>query len=308
MGSDYERKIFKRGHFLLYMKKATTGTIAILLATLFWGMTFVFIKEAVAGLNVFAFLFWRFGIASVLLMVVFARTLLKINRKLLVHGVILGLFLAGTVVFQSIGLQFTKASSASFITGLSVVLVTVFTALLQRKVPKWNVVLAVVLSTVGLGAITLSSGLMLNKGDVWVLLCAACFAWYIIFAGRYTRQHGSLPLTIVQIVTIAVISGVLALASSSLAVPQTYKVWQAILFCSLFASVIAFTLQIHYQKYVSPAKTAIIFTLEPVFATLTAVLYASEALTARFLLGASLIFVAMLIAEIKGKFQAIPQE
>lgn len=290
------------------MKKEIIGTGAILLATLFWGITFVLIKEAVSVLNVFNFIFWRFGIAAILLAIIFAKTLKKIDKRLIIHGSILGLFLAGTVIFQTIGLQFTKASNASFITGLSVVLVTIFISILNKKLPKVNTIIAVFLAIIGLGFVTLTTGLAINRGDLWVLLCAICFAWYIIFAGKYTHEHGSLQLTIVQIFLIALISGIIAIGTGNVSIPQGYKVWQAIIFCSIFASVIAFALQIHFQKYVKPTKTAIIFTTEPIFATITAILYVGEVISLKFVIGAVLIIIAMLLTEFKRKDKAIPTD
>ena len=286
------------------MKKETVGTFAILLATFFWGITFVLIKDAVSVLDVFTFLFWRFGVASLLLFLFFFPTLRKIDASLLAHGLILGLLLGGTVVFQSIGLQYTSASHASFITGLSVVFVVFFTSLLQKYFPPLRVVVGVLLAMFGLALVTLHADFSVNIGDFWVLLCAFCFAGYIILAGKYTHLHGALPLTIVQIVTIALLSGFISLFTGSFVVPHGYLVWQAIIFCAVFASVLAFSLQIHFQKYVSPTKTAIIFVTEPLFATITAVIYAGEELSLSFIFGATLIFLAMLLTQLplkKGK-------
>ena len=264
-------------------------------------MTFVLIKDAVSVLSVFTFLFWRFGIASLLLLVFFFPTLKKLDKTLVWHGVLLGSLLAGTVVFQSIGLQYTTASHASFITGLSVILVVLFTALFQKKFPSAAVVTGVFLAMLGLALVTLQSNLSINVGDLWVLLCAFCFAGYILLAGKYTHLHGALPLTIVQIFTIAVFSGLISLLQGSFVVPQSYAVWQAILFCAIFASVLAFSLQIHFQRYVSATKTAILFTTEPIFATITAILYAGEVLTLKFVLGATLIFCAMILTQFPTK-------
>src|SRR5262245_4599637 len=105
-------------------KDSLLGAGAILAATMIWGMTFSFIKDAVVTLPPFVFLFWRFAIASLLLIVIFWKKI-KFSRQTLAYGCILGILLGGTVVFQTIGLRYTSASTASFITGLSVVLVAI---------------------------------------------------------------------------------------------------------------------------------------------------------------------------------------
>ena len=121
--------------------KSILGVGAILLATLFWGMTFAFIKDAVATLSPFNFLFWRFGIASFLLLLIFWQKI-RFDRQTLFYGTLLGLLLAGTVIFQTIGLRYTTASTASFITGLSVIVVALFESFLNKQWPSLYVITA----------------------------------------------------------------------------------------------------------------------------------------------------------------------
>ncbi|MCW8409806.1 DMT family transporter [Legionella sp. PATHC035] len=283
------------------------GTGAILLATMFWGMTFAFIKDAVATLTPFNFLFWRFGIASVLLLLIFWQKI-KFNQQTLFYGTFLGLLLAGTVIFQTIGLRYTAASTASFITGLSVILVALFESFLNKQWPSIYVVAAALIALVGVGLITLADGFTLNQGDVWVLLCAFCFAGYILFAGKASRIHQPISLTFIQAIFVCILAGVASLFTTKLAIPLQSNVWVAILFCSIFASIFAFLLQLQFQKYVSSTKAAIIFSLEPVFATITAAIYLHEQLTIQFYIGALMIFFAILLSEKRAKQKVIPQE
>lgn len=274
---------------------------------MFWGMTFAFIKDAVATLTPFNFLFWRFGIASVLLLLIFWQKI-KFNQQTLFYGTFLGLLLAGTVIFQTIGLRYTAASTASFITGLSVILVALFESFLNKQWPSIYVVAAALIALVGVGLITLADGFTLNQGDVWVLLCAFCFAGYILFAGKASRIHQPISLTFIQAIFVCILAGVASLFTTKLAIPLQSNVWVAILFCSIFASIFAFLLQLQFQKYVSSTKAAIIFSLEPVFATITAAIYLHEQLTIQFYIGALMIFFAILLSEKRAKQKVIPQE
>ncbi|STX81333.1 permease, DMT superfamily [Legionella busanensis] len=286
--------------------KVFWGTSAILLATMLWGMTFSFIKDAVATLNPFNFLYWRFGIASVLLYILFFKKI-KFNKKNIYYGVILGIFLAGTVVFQTIGLCYTTASTASFITGLSVVFVALFESFLNKCYPSLYLIVSVAFSIIGIGFITLSNGLTINQGDVWVLLCAFCFASYIIIAGKASRMHEPLTLTFLQSIFVCIVVGIASFLTDEIRLPQQINVWFAILFCSIFASIIAFILQLKFQRYVSSSKAAIIFSLEPVFATITAALYLKEKITTPFFIGALMIIMAILLSEYHTKKRIIPQ-
>lgn len=278
-------------------KKSTwAGSIAILFATLLWGMTFAFIKDAVTTLNPFTFLFWRFAIASIILLTCFYSKI-SLTRQNLLYGALLGILLAGTVTFQTIGLTYTTASTASFITGLSVILVAFFEAFLKGKWPSSSVLLAALLALIGIGMITLNDGFHINQGDLWVLLCAFCFAGYILTAGFCSKSNETFSLTFIQAILICLSSGLLSLLTHSFEMPSHSNVWIAILFCSIFASVIAFLLQLKFQKYISASKAAIIFALEPVFATITAAIYLHEQLSYQFYLGAACVLIAILIAE-----------
>lgn len=290
------------------MKISTIATFAILLATFLWGMTFAFIKDAVTSLDVFNFLFWRFGVASLILFCISYKKIKFSDRKLLLQGFLLGLFLAGTVIFQSTGLRYTSASTASFITGMTVIIVALIVCCLERRWPTFNVILAVILAVTGIGLITLTSSLTINVGDLWVMLCAFCFATYIILAGKFSHSGEPITLTFVQMMTIFIIVGSINFSSNNFTVPNATHLWISILFCAIFASIIAFILQLRFQRYVTSTKTAIIFASEPIFATITAIIYLGEQLTLKFVIGALLIFSAMLLSELKSKKKVMPQD
>jgi drug/metabolite transporter (DMT)-like permease len=201
------------------------------------------------------------------------------------------------VIFQTIGLQYTTASTASFITGLSVILVTLLSCLVDKRWPSITVLISVVLATAGIALITLHNGFTFNVGDWWVFLCACCFAVYVVLASKFVQSGNTLTLTFAQLVTITVVTGGIALFMGVITVPHTRNVWIAILFCAIFASVIAFSLQLHFQRYVSANKTAIIFATEPVFATLTAAVYLHERITWLFAIGALMVFTAIVLSE-----------
>jgi drug/metabolite transporter (DMT)-like permease len=269
---------------------------AILLATMFWGFTFVFIKEAMGMTDPFNFLFWRFFIASGLMLMVFPKIFFHLNITLFLHGGILGFALGMVVLTQTVGLQSTTASNGSFITGLSVILVALFSSLFSKKVPSFTICISIALAIVGLAFVTLQKGFSINPGDYWMMCTSIFFALYILLTGRFTAHHYSPALSFVQLFSIMLFALVASFFSGGICVPGQFLLWQDILFCSIFASVVAFTLQIHFQKYIDSTKTAIIFMTEPIFATIAAVLYGGEILSLQFLFGASLIFIAMMLS------------
>lgn len=281
------------------------ATAALLLATLFWGMTFALIRDAVTRTDPFNFLFWRFSTAALILFAIQPRSILRAGSGIHLRGAWIGLFLAGTVVFQTIGLQTTAASTASFLTGSSVVMVPVLHALLAKVRPPLRVFVAVASALAGIAFISYKSPFYLSSGDLWILLCALFLSFQILLAGKYSQKLAPVALTFMQLLVCAVVAGIIGIATHTLSWPHTPKLWISIIFCSVFASIFSVLLQMHYQKYVSATKAAIIFAAEPLFATATAVALLGERLTTAFIFGGLLIFMAIFLAELRVK--RVPQ-
>ena len=277
------------------------GTALLLLGTFFWGVTFVVVKEAVAETDVFTFLAWRFALAALVLAALFTGRMLRIDRRCLGVGALLGALLAASYIFQTVGLRTTGAARAGFLTGLSVVLVPLLLPVLRRIGPGLRPSLAALLAGAGLAVMTLAGPVEFARGDAWVLACAVAFAVYIILVGKFSREFDAVSLTVVQLVTVAVVSAVAApIASAGLSVPHGWITWRAILFCALLATAFMYTVQNHYQRYLTEVQTAVIFATEPIFAALAAWAWLGEALTPRLLLGGGLIVAGMLLAEARG--------
>jgi len=290
------------------MTKATRATLFILLATVFWGMTFALIKDAVATLDVFNFIFWRFLIASLFMLVVFFKFIEFRNKQLIWEGLLLGIFFGSGAIAQTIALTSSAASNVSFITSFEVIIVPLLLSLLHKKWPSLTVVLAVIATMCGIALLTLSDNIVgISRGDGWALLCAFCFAVYTILAGKFSHSGNPITLTFVQVLTLCIIVGLVNSFTHQITLPHLSNQWIAIIFCAIFASVFSFYLQIRFQKYVTATKTAIIFSTEPIFATLTAILYLHERLSHYFIMGALLIFFGILLSEFKLKKPIMPQ-
>lgn len=284
------------------MNLKTKAILLLLLGTIFWGMTFVFIKDAVSLMSVAGFLGYRFLLATIVLALLFAKRLQKMNWNIIKFGSFLSLPLLFSFLAQTIGLQYTSASKGGFITGLSVVFVPIILALIQRKFPSINILFAVLLATLGLSFLTLGSSLDFNVGDSWVFLSAILFAIYIIMVGKYSRQSDGVLLSITQFFIVGLLCISYAGFTGELRFPTEYKLWQAILFTALFATAFMYTVQNYYQKYISEITTSIIFSFEPLFAAITAFFYLNEALTEKTIIGGLLIFGGILLAELKFDF------
>ncbi|MCF6092654.1 DMT family transporter [Microaerobacter geothermalis] len=290
------------------MNKRLTADIILLLVALIWGATFVVVQNAIDTLPPFSFNGVRFTIASLflfLIMLIFYRQqLASISRPLIRAGIILGIWLFSGYGFQTVGLLYTTSAKAGFITGLSVVLVPVFAFFILKEVPKWPAITGVMVATVGLYLLTLGDSFILNLGDFLIFLCAISFGMQIVFTGKYAPYHPALALALVQIGTVAVLSFILAffLEDWRLALQSNIlfnrDVAFALLVTAIPATALAFLAQTTFQKFTTSARVSLIFAMEPVFAALTAYIWQDELLSFKGFIGAFLIFLGMILAEI----------
>ncbi|AZU63084.1 DMT family transporter [Neobacillus mesonae] len=293
------------------MKKPFIADISLLFVTLVWGMTFVLVQNAIDFLAPFAFNGIRFFSAAILLflcLIIFERgQLKKLNVKVAASGFFIGFWLFLGYVTQTIGLLYTTTSKAGFITGLSVVLVPLFSMFILKQFPSRNAVIGVLIATIGLFLLTMTDVSAMNIGDGFVFICAVSFALHIIFTGKFAHQYPTLLLTVIQIFTV----GFLSIISSFLFedwkqslradVLLSKDVLIALIVTSVFATAIAFFIQTNFQKYTSATRVALIFAMEPVFAAITGYYWAEERLTYSALFGCSLIFMGMIFAELPAK-------
>ena len=274
--------------------------LALVAVTAVWGSTFVLVRDAVAQVPPFTFIAFRFLAAAALLAAVRPRLAAGGRRDLVAAGALAGLALFAGYGFQTVGLQYTTASNAGFITGLAVVLTPLLAALLLRQPPGGWPVAGALLAAVGLALLSLQQ-LEVRHGDALVLGCAVAFAAHILLLGRFAPRFPSYPLAIVQLGTAGLLALGWAGVAGDLVVPGSAEVWVALAITAVAASAGAFLIQTRAQQEVSPTRTAVILTMEPVFAGLFGFLLAGERLSGRGWLGAALILTGMLVAELGGR-------
>jgi len=293
--------------------KKYTGEIALLFNTLIWGGTFALIKNAFNDISPLLFLGLRFGIAALIFLPFVYSSLKKTNKKTLIAGSILGLFYFAGFTAQSLGLNLTTATKSGFITGTFVVFIPILQLIIEKRKPKWFNILSVFLVLVGL--ILLSSkgenaldfiqqlGSDFNLGDVLTLLCALLFAFQVVYVDVFTKKYDYLPMVFVQLL-ITGVGGFILSYIFSISSLETFKftfnttVVTAILYTAIFASIIATVIQLKFQKFVSPTKAGIIFSIEPIFAAVFAYFLLSEKISNFGLVGCVLIFIGLIVSEL----------
>jgi drug/metabolite transporter (DMT)-like permease len=269
-------------------------TLLLVAVTAVWGWTFVVVQDAIAIYGVIPFLAVRFVLAGAALTPVYA-TKLKL-RTLLVGGGI-GAVLAAAYLFQTLGLLFTTPTNTGFITGLFVVFAPLADRLLfGTNIPR-QVILATVLSLIGMALLAGGGPEGPNLGDFLTLLCAAALGLHIALLSRYAASYHAGALTLAQILAVALLFVVVWPFFDPVSLPPA-GVWVALLITGLLASAGAFLVQTTVQQYIPAARTAIIMTMEPVFAALFGYWLAGDRLVAVQILGALMILSALVIGEV----------
>ena len=270
--------------------------LAVIAVTVVWGVTFVQVKDAVAIYPLFAFLAVRYAIATGALALAGGGRVRSLGRAGWTAGAVVGALLALGIGLQTAGLERTTVSSTGFITGLYVVLTPLFGLALFRTAIAVEVWIGVVFSLAGLA---LLSGVPVGSpgGNLLVLASAAAQALQIVAVERYARRYDAIALTIVQMGVCLVGFLVIALALGQLEVPRGWTVWGALLVTGVFASALAYLIQVWAQRRLSAARIAIVFSLETVFAGIFGYWLAGDRLGWLGWGGCALILAGIVVAE-----------
>ncbi|MGK0499405.1 MAG: drug/metabolite transporter (DMT)-like permease [Oceanicoccus sp.] len=286
----------------------------LLFVSFVWGIEFSLIHNALDFMGPTTFNTVRFGVSIAVLQFYFSVTKFSfidnLNKETIHHGVVLGLFLSFGFSTQSIGMQYTTASNAGFITGLNVLLVPIITLLWLKQPQRWYVWLGVAMALVG--TLLLTGGISgFGLGETWVLGCAFGFAAHIVYTGVYAKQVNPLALTQVQLITVTLFS-LLAAAifeqESLLNAPtvmfgnglseEAITIWLAIIIGSVLGTCLAFVAQTIGQQTLESWRVALIYATEPLFAALGGFLLLGEILGIYAWIGAAFIIGGMLVAEL----------
>lgn len=294
------------------MTKKIRADLILLAITIVWGASFPLMKIMLDYVPAYAYLSMRFLLAAVVLAAIFHKNLLKINRRVLLYGCIIGVFMFGGMAFQVVGLYTTSASNSGFITGLNVVMVPLFAAVMLKKRPDRASFIGITVAFIGLFFLSGGLSFNFNEGDFLTFLCAICWAFQIIFIDKFTQSEDAALLAIIQLAFIGIASSAFWVTfDTGKPLEINGTVIGIILFTAVLGSALAFGGQTIAQKDTTPAHTALILTAEPVFAAMFAMIIpnaqgVTEMPSLIKIVGCLLILSGMLVSELKiGKISTL---
>ncbi len=290
------------------MKKQIRGSLSLLLATVIWGFAFIAQSVGMERIGPFTFQAVRCALAVLFLIPCafvldgktcgFAKSMSKWKDPgLWKAGLLCGVALFTAASFQQIGLVYTDAGKAGFITAMYIVLVPVLGLFWKRRPPR-TVAVSVALAVAGLYLLSCMGAAEINRGDLCLMACALAFSVQIICIDRFAGNLDGVRLNCVQSLIVAVLSVPFVALTETVNAADLFSCWLPLCFAGILSMGVAYTLQIVGQKALDPTPAALIMSLESVFAALGGWWLLKETMTGWEILGCGLMFAAVILSQL----------
>lgn len=280
------------------MRTRRKAEAALLATTLIWGSTFTAVKLGMQEISPVLLIVIRFSLAAAFFLVFFRRQLFPIHTSAVIKGSILGFFLFLGFVFQNVGMVYTTASKSAFITSMMVVFVPLLQFIVERRSPNLGNILGVVIVTAGLWFLTQPTGSAFNIGDALTLGCALVFAIYIVYLDVVSQEMSTSQLTFLQMASNTVFSFIAVVLFENVMFTFSAFSLLTLAYLTIFATIVSVWVQTRFQKDTTPTRAVIIFTIEPVIASVIAHLVLGEQLGTLGILGGGLIIAGVLVSQL----------
>ena len=278
--------------------KQVTAELLLLFTVFLWGSSYLFMKRGTDTFAPFNLIALRFGIAFVIAALVFWKIFSGLRLRTVLCAAVLGFVIFCAFAFLLYGLGDESTTGAGFLIGTTVVIVPVLQAIFFSRVPRLPVVLGIVLALAGIFLLTAGTTLVLDLGAVLCLVGAFFCAWQIILTARYVKTEPVLPLAILQLGFAGLFGLVFSVLFESPVLPATATDWMVVLELAVLCSAVGFIAQTIVQKYTTPERTGLIFSLESVFAAVFGFFVLHEILPVTGYIGTGLILCGILVAVI----------
>ncbi len=267
----------------------------LILTTFFWGGSFVFNKIGFREIPPVLFLFLRFTLATILMLIVCGRRLHRLDWRIVRTGVGVGLALAATNLTFVLGVSGTSATRAGFLNNLFVLNVPLISFLFWRERLERLTLVGVVVAAGGLWFMAQGGAEGFNQGDLLSTLCSLFIALHILTVSRLLSDEDIFLVSLVQFAVVALVGGAVSLVVR----PELHGIgplsWGALLYCAVFPTVVCFTLQNTYQRFTTPTQAGLIYTLDPVWSMLGGMILLGERLTGRETVGCGMILISVVV-------------
>lgn len=292
----------------------TKGNLLLLLTAFIWGTSFIAQSVGVEKVSAATFVGVRSIIGGIVLLpVIFISDMFekkngksesKWDKNVLIGGFFCGLCLCLASTVQTVGMQYTGPGKAGFITALYMVIIPIIRLFMGKK-PDILTVAAVIVAVAGMYFLCLTSDLGINKGDIYIFICAFLFSAHVLVIDYFSPKTDGVKLSCVQFMVSGILASVWALLFDKPQLADVVNCWKPICYSGALSCGVAYTLQVIGQKYTDPTSASILMSLESVFSTLSAAFLAAcgwsltgGTLSAREIIGCVLMFCAIMLVQL----------
>lgn len=271
--------------------------VGMLLVTLLWGSSYLFMKLGLIDMHPLNLIALRFGVAFLVAGTVFSRRICQVDKATMGRGLILGIILFFVFMAITYGVQRTSAPRAGFLVSMAVVFVPLLASTVRKQKIQRHILVAIGIAILGVGLLTLNNHLTVNLGDVLCIVGAFLYAIHIIVTDAFVKRGDPITMGTIQLGVAGFLGLSASVFSGHVQLPHTGNAWIAVLTLSVLCSAFGFIVQTVTQKHTLPTHTGLIFSLEPVFTVIFAYVFAGETLSSRGVVGACLMLFSIAFAE-----------
>ncbi|WP_037587548.1 DMT family transporter [Stenoxybacter acetivorans] len=273
--------------------------LLLLLVAVFWGLGFPAMKSVIGSYGIFSVLWLRFLLAFLMLLPLCYFKKEFMDVKSMVYGLILGILLFLIFLLFIKGLSLTSSTNTGFLSALAIIWVPLINYVVFKKSIEKLAILSIIIAIIGVCILSSKSllNINLNKGDAFVIMGSLFSAIHILIIDKISGKVDVLVLITIQFFIAAILFLIMCILSESLILPESWNgdLIVALIVTAVFATVIAFWIQMRYQSKVSPERATIIYNLEPIFSMIFSVVLLHEVLGYNVIFGSLLIFISIFI-------------
>ena len=273
--------------------------IYMVIATIFFGMTYVLTKICLNYSTELHIISFRFLIAFVVSLIFLQRKIFPIKIREILYSLILSVLLFLVFITMTIGVKYTTATNASFLISLSVIFIPFFSWIFNKEKPKKNIFIVLIIALMGIMLLTLDKNLELHIGDILCLICSFLFSFHVLITERFVKNNNPITLGVLQFGGVAILSFLVQYPIEKFTLPKDEKFWISLLILSVFCTALAYIIQTVSQKKLSSTLIGFILSLEPIFSGIFGYFILNEYLTFQQYVGAFLLLISVIYVSVK---------
>lgn len=273
--------------------------IYMVIATIFFGMTYVLTKICLNYSTELHIISFRFLIAFVISLIFLQKKIFPIKIKEILYSLILSVLLFMVFITMTIGVKYTTATNASFLISLSVIFIPFFSWIFNKEKPKKSIFIVLIIALIGIMLLTLDKNLEFHIGDILCLICSLLFSFHVLITERFVKNNNPITLGVLQFGGVAILSFLVQYPIEKFTLPKNEKFWISLMILSVFCTALAYIIQTVSQKKLSSTLIGLILSLEPIFSGIFGYFILNEYLSPQQYMGAFLLLISIIYVTVK---------